>query len=52
MTDIIIEWLSATSLVVDDSLLFVAVVAVSCMFLNFLFDIFRFVAYYIANRKD
>lgn len=46
-----IDWLGISSLSVDDNLLFIGVVLISSIFLNFIIDIIKFFLYYISGRK-
>lgn len=51
MIDLFIEWINNTILNVPDSLSYTFCAIASLMVLDFLFDFFRFLMYYIRDRK-
>lgn len=51
MVDLFLEWLNNSILTVSDSVLFVFCAIASLMVLNFLLDFFRFIMYYIKERR-
>lgn len=50
MYSYILDWLGVSSLSLNDNIVFAGIVAISIIFLQFLFDIIRFIMYYITRR--
>lgn len=50
MYDIVINWLNIHDIYVSDDIVYVTVVIFSIFVLNFLFDIIRYIMYYISRR--
>lgn len=51
MINLFLDWLGDSSLVINDDIQYVFVCIASICVLQFMFDFFRFIMYYISERR-